>query len=129
LKPDPQDSFLSRHRETLSGIGFYATWIAFAVLGALTAFQVHAALIALGVMVVDSPTLRPTGWTFQSIYGLARVFWLLVGILWLGGVTFSEKYLRDGLQYQEFRVRSLRIFLVLAAIYLLCVVLLSILSI
>ena len=109
---------MSKRTSQVFGIlRIYGLWVVFAVLTALTAFQVHATLIYISILMVENPSLRPIGWTTGSIYGLSRVLWLVLGIFWLGWVMFSEGYLREGEEQHILKSRALRLFIIIGTIY------------
>jgi hypothetical protein len=108
-------------------IGYFVFWLTFAVFATLTAFQIYGTLIAISLAVVDNPSLRPYGWTTNSVYALSRLFWLVLGILWLGWVMFTEGYLREGYQEQLLKHRVIRLAVILAVTYGACLLILLIL--
>lgn len=104
-------------RSTASNISYLVFWILLAVLAGLTAFQFHATLISIAIAIIENPTVRPTGWSLDTIYGLSRVFWLVLGILWLGWVMFCEGYLREGKNQQSLLKRLSLLLLISGALY------------
>lgn len=106
-----------RIRSVFGILRIYGLWVVFAVMAALTAFQVHTMLIFISVLMLENPSLRPTGWTTGTIYGLSRVLWLVLGIFWLGWVMFSEGYLREGEELHILKPRALRLFIIIGTIY------------
>jgi hypothetical protein len=106
-----------RLQPVLAPVGYIVFWLGLAVLATLTAFQIHGTLIAISLAVIDNPVLRPTGWSTDTVYALSRVFWLVIGILWLGWVMFTEGYLREGYQLQLLKHRTLRLIIVLGVAY------------
>ncbi len=87
---------LERLKSALGNLSYFFFWVALAALTGFVVFQLHATLIAISIAVIESPNLRPSGWSMDTTYGLSRVFWLVLGIIWLGWVTFTEGYLREG---------------------------------
>ena len=103
-------------------------WIVTAVLAALAAFQIHTSLMYIGTLVVKNPQLRPLGWSMDSLYGVSRVLWLLLGTVWLGVVMFLDGYYREGKEVQLLGRRVLIVVGGLAGIYIfsyLCLLILS----
>ena len=100
-------------------LGVYGLWLLLAVFAALTAFEVYAASIYLGILVVENPVLRPVGWSTTTITSLSRMVVLILGILWLGLIIFSEEFLREGQEQQVLISRVKRLFGLTAGIYLL----------
>ena len=109
-------------------LGYPIFWVISAVLITLTLFQVHATIIAIAVVVVNNPDLRPFGWNTGSVYALSRLFWLILGIVWLGWVMFNESFLREGKQLGLLKQRVIRLLIGIGATYLACYVILLLLS-
>lgn len=107
----------NRYRNVIEYVGLYAVWVALAAFAVLTAFQIHATLIYIGILVVENPNLRPPGWNTGSIYGLSRLLVLILGVLWLGAIMFSEGYLREGLRLHLFRNRIFCLAIILLGVY------------
>ena len=91
-------------------------WLILAVAVTLTSFQVHATLISVAIVVIDNPSLRPTGWTSGTIYGLSRLLWLILGMGWLGWVMYTYEYFRESKQL-KILTRFFRLLLILGAVY------------
>jgi hypothetical protein len=119
---------IKRMQPVFARIGYAVFWIGLAILATLTAFQAHGTLIAISLAVIENPSLRPYGWTTNTIHALSRVFWLILGILWLGWVTYTEGYLREGYQRKLLRHRTIRLTITLAAIYAACLLIFFLLS-
>ncbi len=115
-------------KSVYNNLNYLFFWLISAVLITLTLFQVHATIIAIAVVVVDNPTLRPVGWNTGSIYGLSRLCWLILGIFWLGWVLFTEEYLREGKQFSLLKQRVIRLLIIIIAIYSTCYLILRLLS-
>ncbi len=93
-------------------------WLIFAVLVTLTLFQLQGTIIALAVYLVSDPSLRPYAWNTGSVLLLNRLLWLIIGIIWLGWVTYTYEYLSEGSQKKNLTRRSFRLLLILGAVYL-----------
>jgi hypothetical protein len=98
-------------------IGYAFFWLLLVVLATFTAFQIHGTLIAISISIIENPSLRPPGWSTDTIFALSRVFWLILGIFWLGWVMFTEGYLREGYQRHQLKKRTLRLAIILAVSY------------
>jgi hypothetical protein len=96
---------------------FLVFWLTLGVAATLTSFQLHATLISVALFVVDNPSLRPTGWTSGTIYGLSRLLWLILGIGWLGWVMYTFELLRESKPLKILRGRFFRLLLILAGVY------------
>ncbi len=92
-------------------------WLLSAILITLALFQLHATLIALALVIIETPSLRPTGWYIGTLYGVSRALWLILGMFWLGWVTFTEGYLREDADLLKERV--FRLSMIIGSIYLL----------
>lgn len=84
----------------------------------LTLIQIHATLIAVALVVIDNPSLRPLGWSTATIYGLSRMLWLIMGIIWLGWLMYTLEYLQEGKEYQKLKLRLMQLLGILASVYL-----------
>ena len=118
---------LQKIQPILSRIGYVVFWLGLAVMATFVAFQIHPTLIALSLAIIENPSLRPPGWSTDTIYALSRIFWLILGILWLGWVMFTEGYLSEGYQRSLLKQRFIRLVIILAAIYGVCLVILFLL--
>ena len=115
-------------KSLFSNVSYFVFWLVLTGLSVLTVFQLHATLIASSISVIENPNLRPEYWTMDTIHGLGRVYWLVLGILWLGWVIFTEVHLREGKNRDRLMVRFLVLLLVLVAIYGLSYLVLFLLS-
>jgi len=105
-------------RSFLDNFLYILLWLIFAVLVTLTLFQLHGTIIAIAVYVVNDPSLRPYAWNTGSVVLLNRLLWLIVGIIWLGWVTYTYEYLSEGSRQKILSKRSFRLLMVLGAVYL-----------
>lgn len=108
---------LQRVRRLLAGLGLYALWGVLSVLAAWAAYQVYATLLAVGIWMVEHPSIRPAGWNRATITGLSRFLILILGGLWLLLVSFLESYLREGTKQHQLRARVARLMLLIGAVY------------
>lgn len=104
-------------KSAFGNLSYFIFWLALAVLVTLSAFQFHATLTAISISIIENPSLRPTGWTLDTVHGLSRVFWLILGIIWLGWIMYTEGYLREGKNQQHLISRFIRLLLILVVIY------------
>ena len=105
-------------RRIVDSLGLLAVWLVLAISAALTAFQIHATLLFLGLLIVENPTFRPSGWSTNTIHSLSRILILILGALWLGFVVFLESYLREDRDRQVLRPRVLRLIFYIAGVYI-----------
>jgi hypothetical protein len=108
---------IERIRLNIDVISSIIFWLILSVSVTLTLFQVHATFISIAVVVVDTPSLRPIGWTSGTIYGLSRLLWLLLGICWLGWIMYTYEHLRESKQLKILGQRFFRLLLLLGAVY------------
>ncbi|UCG22738.1 MAG: hypothetical protein JSW55_11190 [Chloroflexota bacterium] len=111
------DPKLERARGISGRLGFYLLWILLAAFGALVALQLHATIIFFSLKIVENPATRPAGWNTDTIYGLSRFLFLVLGALWLVGALFLESYLSGAAEQHRLVRRSLWLALSLASIY------------
>jgi uncharacterized membrane protein YadS len=115
-------------KSSIGNLSYFVFWIVLALLATLTGFQLHGTLIAISIAVIENPNLRPTGWSTATIHGLGRVFWLILGILWLGWVMFTEGYLREGKNRELLLRRAFILLLILGVLYATSLIILRLLS-
>ncbi|MCJ7702294.1 MAG: hypothetical protein MUO62_11985 [Anaerolineales bacterium] len=108
---------LERLKSALSNISYLIFWIVLAALAVFVVFQIHATLIAIAIAVIENPDLRPLGWSMDTTYGLSRVFWLILGIFWLGCVMFTEGYFREGVNQKRLLKRFFLSLVIVGVIY------------
>lgn len=108
---------LKRLQSALGNISYLVFWIVLAVLFTLTVFQLHATLILIAIAVIENPAIRPPGWSMDTTYGLSRVFWLILGIFWLGWVMYTEGFLREGKNTQRLLKRFSLLVIILGGIF------------
>jgi hypothetical protein len=104
-------------RKVINYLGLYGVWIALMALAALAAFQIQTTLVYIGLLVVENPDLRPSGWTTNTITPLERLIILILGVFWLGLAMYSEPYLREGMQQKVFRHRLIRLLVIILGIF------------
>ncbi len=106
-----------RIRNALEYLVYVFAWLILAILAILTGFQIHATLTASALAMVKNSALRPSGWSTQTIYGLSRLLWVILGILWLVWVMYTQEYLSEGKQLQILKNRIIRLLMLLGVIY------------
>jgi hypothetical protein len=111
-----------RIRSVIEELSSYFLWAVLAVLVTLTLFQVHGTVIALSLVAVQNPATRLPGWSTDTVYGLSRLMWLILGVFWLGWVMYTLEYLREGQKYHILRERTLRLGLILLVTYAVSVI-------
>ena len=112
----------------LEAASFLLCWTILGVGVTLTSFQIHATMITIALEIVGNPSLRPTGWNTDTVYGLSRLLWLVVGIGWLGWVMFTFDFLREARGPKNLRGRFVRLVFILGAVYLCSYVVLRIIA-
>jgi hypothetical protein len=118
---------IKRMQPVFAKIGYIISWLALSVFATLTAFQMHGTLIAISLVIIENPSSRPLGWSTDTVYALSRIFWLVLGIFWLGWVMFTEGYLSEGYQQLILKKRIIRLTVILAVTYGACLLILLIL--
>lgn len=59
----------------------------------LVAFQVHSLVMISGAWIIESPTLRPNGWSSTTLSGISSFAYLVLGGFTLAIITFLEQSL------------------------------------
>jgi hypothetical protein len=101
-----------------SRVAFFGFWVLAAALLVPTFYQILNLVLYLGVLVINNPGLRPTGWTTDTLVGLQRCSFLVLGSLWIGLVMYFESYLSEGYSRAELAGRGGRILLIIVGTYL-----------
>jgi hypothetical protein len=108
---------LERLKSALGNISYFVFWIILAALAVFVMFQIHATLIAIAIVVIENPDLRPLGWSMDTTYGLSRVFWLILGIFLLGWIMFTEGYLQEGVTQKRLLKRFFLSLVIVGVVY------------
>jgi|GEM_PF-1312256 len=95
----------------------YSLWLGLAALWTVTAFQLQTTLLYISFLIIENPTLRPTGWNTATLSGIYRCTFLILGSLWLGLIIFTERYLRESLEEDRLLVNAGRLLLIIGGIY------------
>ncbi len=111
-----------RIRSVIEQLSSYFWWAVLGVLVTLTLFQVHGTMIALSLAAVQNPATRLPGWSTDTVYGLSRFLWLILGVFWLGWVMYTLEYLREGQKYHILKERTVRLGLILLVTYAVAVI-------
>ena len=107
----------SKSKQLGAVVFLYGLWLGVAALWALVAFQLQTTLLFIGILIIQNPSLRPTGWNSGTLSGINRCTFLLLGSLWLGLVIYSERYLRESLEKDRLLVNAGRLLLIIGGIY------------
>lgn len=99
------------------GAAIYGLTGLMALLWALAAFQLQALFVYLGILIVQTPSLTPTGWNSSTIVGLNKCGILILGMLWLGLVLFTHHHLTEALADQQLLAKAGRMALIIIGIY------------
>jgi hypothetical protein len=110
------------------GLAFLGLTGLLALLYALAAFQLHALIVYLGILIVESPSLRPVGWNSSTIVGVNKCGIVILGMLWLGLVLFSHHYLKEALADHQLWSKAGRLVLMSLGLYIFSAVVLYILG-
>ncbi len=102
----------------VNGILFIVLWVLFAVFWGFVALQLQNLVLYLGLLIINSPTFRPSGWNSHTIHGIYRCGFFILGSLWLGMVIFTLNYLQEGVSKHQLLHYALHLFLGGAAVYL-----------
>jgi hypothetical protein len=86
-----------RFKDVGNTVGLYGLWALLAALFGALAYQLYAALLYVGVVMVENPTTRPTGWNTATLSGLSKLLILVLGAAWLMAVSLLERCLREGM--------------------------------
>ena len=104
-------------RDYARTLGHYVLWAALAALLALVLYQLHAALVFVGLEAVENPSTRPAGWNTGTIHGLSRFLFLVLGAVWLVSVSLMERFLGQAQEEGRLRRSVWRWLIVIGVIY------------
>lgn len=104
-------------RSIIKKIISFLSWLMLSILITLTTFKWHTTLIAISYVIVENPSLRPAGWTRDTIFILGRVLWLILGTIWLGIETFTFEFIIETKRPQILLRRVFRILIILGVAY------------
>jgi hypothetical protein len=96
----------------------YGLWLLISALLIPLFFQILTMILYLGQLVINNPDLRPTGWSSDTLVGLRRCGFLILGGLWIGLVMYLESYLSEAQQAGQLPQKSGRLILMMGVIYL-----------
>jgi len=101
----------------LTQLGYILAWLGLTVIATLTAWQLHVALLYLAALLIETPSLRPTGWSTNTLAAVSRLSLLIWGSLWLFFIMYLEHQLREAVQERRLLQRSGRYALGLLFLY------------
>jgi hypothetical protein len=90
----------------------YSLWLGSIVVWVLVAIQLQRLILLLGNLLIQSPAIRPAGWSSATLPGINRCAYLVAGIVGLGIILYSEYYLREGYVEKTLWRRAGRLFLI-----------------
>ncbi len=99
----------TRFKRILIFFSIYAWWLGLIVLWTFAAFQAQNLILYLGLLVIQTPSIRPPGWNNDTLVGINKCGFLILGSLWLGLAIFTEKYLREGACEERLLQNALRL--------------------
>ena len=95
-------------------LGYVLVWFLLSALAVVLAFQWHSIIEGAGYLIINTPSLRPYGWSSTTLSGISSMAYLVLGAITLGVLTFIEQSTRhaarDG-QLTRLLVRYLAIML------------------
>ena len=95
----------------------YGLWLAIVLLWTIVSLYLQRTLLVIGLWVIQSPTLRPTGWSTSTLAGINRCGYLILGVVWLGVVLYTERYLREGMEDGVLLVRTGRLLVIIVIFF------------
>lgn len=104
-------------RSNPAALAIYGYWLIAAILSAVVAWQLYSSLVYLFVLLLDNPDLRPLTWNSYTISGIARFLVLIIGIFWLGFISFFEYYFRVSSTSRDLNRRMAGVVAALAVLF------------
>lgn len=77
--------------KSLTTIGIVLFWLLLSAMVVLVAFQVHSLVMIGGAWLIESPSLRPYGWSSTTLAGVSSFAYLVLGGITLAIVTYLEQ--------------------------------------
>jgi hypothetical protein len=77
--------------KSLTTIGIVLFWLVLSAMVVLVAFQVHSLVMIAGAWLIESPALRPYGWSSTTLSGVSSFAYLVLGGITLAIITFWEQ--------------------------------------
>ena len=75
----------------------YGMWILLSALVGVVAWYLHTTVLSVTALVIENPTLRPYGWSADSLVGVHKLSIFILGSAWLIVSMWLEGALRRSL--------------------------------
>jgi hypothetical protein len=98
-------------------VALYGLWLVIVLLWSIVSLYLQRTLLVLALWVIQTPALRPAGWSTSTLVGINRCGYLILGGVWLGMVLYTERYLREGLDEGALLVRAGRLLAIIAIVF------------
>lgn len=98
-------------------MALYGLWLVIVLLWSIVSLYLQRTLLVLALWVIQTPALRPAGWSTSTLVGINRCGYLILGGVWLGMVLYTERYLREGLDEGALLVRAGRLLAIIAIVF------------
>ena len=87
---------------------------------ALVAFQLYSLVMTAGAWIIESPALRPTGWSSTTLSGISSFAYLVLGGITLGVITFLEQGLSRAATENRLMRQTGKYALVIGSVWVVC---------
>jgi hypothetical protein len=77
--------------KSLTTLALIICWFVLSAMVVLVAFQCHSLAMSVGAWIINSPTLRPGGWSSTTLSPISSFAYLVLGGLVLAVVTYIEQ--------------------------------------
>ncbi len=105
----------------------YLWWVVVLVVLAWAFFELYTLMLYINLVWVNNEALRLPGWYGFTIHALTRFTGFALGIIWLGGMVWSEQHLETALRKERLRPAARKLILYSAGLGIICLALLRIL--
>ncbi len=106
--------------KSLTTIAIILCWLVLSAMVVLVAFQCHSLVMIAGTWIVESPTLRPSGWSSTTLSPISSFAYVVLGGIALAFVTYLEQGLsRAATENRLFRQAGQYAFIIFLA-WLVC---------
>ncbi|MEZ4736674.1 MAG: hypothetical protein R3E79_57065 [Caldilineaceae bacterium] len=102
-----------KQRNRIVWAGYMIGWLLLVGVATVVAWQAHITTLYVAALLLDHPTLRPTGWSSSTLIGISKLSVIGWGALWLIATSYLEYQLRESIADQRLGRQWLRFLLFL----------------
>lgn len=96
---------------------YFLLWLVVMAIVVYLGFVTHDTIVLFGLWMVKNPAILLPGWHTKTTNGFSRFVWLMVGVVWMIGITWYSESLRDWIGYKRWQRPFFLTLLWLLALY------------